>query len=123
MRSELKETNRSGEWVPVVEPILVLAGAGLSDCVSDGRSDCMPGFGTFLLELGTLAVGVPLWLILACWATVSIAGAAMPRGRRRSWLVAIWAVPIAGAVAWLINARSGGARAVTVAEPENFEEN
>lgn len=86
---------------------IVLAKAGIDDCVDAGMDDCMPGFGTFLLIVAFVIVGGILWITFAFAALFAIARTEMPNRWRLLWAVVVCAIPIVGAVAWYVVQRRG----------------
>ncbi|GAA3516705.1 hypothetical protein GCM10022140_50860 [Rhodococcus aetherivorans] len=77
----------------------LLAEAGLSECARS-ESDCMPGFGLFLGGLAIAGIGVVLWITLATTATHGILSARSGTVGRTLWVVAVWGIPLVGAMAW-----------------------
>lgn len=84
--------------------VSVLAEAGLSECASSGM-DCMPGFGLFLTGLLTAGLVLFVWITAALAATVSVVAAPLGAKRTALWVLAVWIVPVGGAIAWFVYAR------------------
>ncbi|QDQ90640.1 hypothetical protein FND50_07430 [Rhodococcus sp. WB9] len=80
------------------------AEAGLSECARENM-DCMPGFGTFLvLSLLTLfTIGMAFAISMSATLSIVLARPGVLRGAL--WFVAVWTVPLLGAVAWFLSER------------------
>lgn len=78
---------------------VVLAEAGLSECA---RYDVCPEpqIGTWLaMWAGGLLLAM-VWLTVSLYATVHIVTSGIRASRAALWLVAVWFLPLIGAIAW-----------------------
>lgn len=77
----------------------VIAEAGLSECVREKA--CDPNFGQVFAMLGTAWLLVAVWLGVSFYATVGILTSKAGLVHTVLWLLAVWILPLLGAIAWI----------------------
>lgn len=85
---------------------IVLAEAGLSECV---RAGTCPEFGrglaTILVQWSLIGALVLVWLIGAQVATAGVCDAEIGVARTVAWVLVVWLLPLIGLMAWFLWSR------------------
>lgn len=82
----------------------ITAESGLSECAR-ADTDCMPGFGIFLLVAGLIILGAIAHVVLASLASAQVVGSRPGIVNGFPWGVVIWIVPLAGPIGWFVYVR------------------
>lgn len=76
----------------------LVAEAGLSECA---RYDvCGPGLGIWMAMWAAAWLLIPVWIAVSFYATADVLFAKVGLAHTVLWLLAVWILPILGAIAW-----------------------
>ena len=85
--------------------VILRAEAGLSECVRE-IPGCADDMNQFVITMVLVAVAVTVWAAVVLYSSAEISTARLGVGRAALWLLAVWALPLAGFIAWRFYARS-----------------